>query len=92
MEPLTLHTPLTSLPGVGPAREKALDKLGLRTVADLLAYFPRDYEDRRQMYTIREAPLRPGGGALPHQLRPPGHGADQGADRGRHRSGGGHLL
>ena len=37
MEPLTLHTPLTSLPGVGPAREKALDKLGLRTVADLLA-------------------------------------------------------
>lgn len=36
----TLHTPLTDLPGVGPARARALDKLGLSTVADLLAYFP----------------------------------------------------
>ena len=46
----TLHTPLTDLPGVGPARARALDKLGLSTVADLLAYFPREYEDR----TVRE--------------------------------------
>ena len=38
----TLHTPLTDLPGVGPARARALDKLGLSTVADLLAYFPRE--------------------------------------------------
>ena len=57
MEPLTLHTPLTSLPGVGPAREKALDKLGLRTVADLLAYFPRDYEDRTLRESIAACPL-----------------------------------
>ena len=28
----TLHTPLTDLPGVGPARARALDKLGLSTV------------------------------------------------------------
>lgn len=42
--------PLTDLPGVGPARARALDKLGLSTVADLLAYFPREYEDR----TVRE--------------------------------------
>ncbi len=34
----------------GPARARALDKLGLSTVADLLAYFPREYEDR----TVRE--------------------------------------
>ena len=26
---------------MGPARARALDKLGLSTVADLLAYFPR---------------------------------------------------
>lgn len=50
MEGLTLHTPLSALTGVGPAREKSLDKLGLRTVGDLLSYFPREYEDR----TVRE--------------------------------------
>lgn len=34
----------------GSRRARALDKLGLSTVADLLAYFPREYEDR----TVRE--------------------------------------
>lgn len=44
------HTPLTDLPGRGSRPARALDKLGLSTVADLLAYFPREYEDR----TVRE--------------------------------------
>ena len=56
-EPLTLRTPLTRLPGVGPARQKALTKLGLETVADLLAYFPRDYEDRTVRRRIADLPL-----------------------------------
>jgi len=55
-ESLTLRTPLTSLPGVGPARQKALSKLGLETVADLLAYFPRDYEDRTVHHVIAHLP------------------------------------
>ena len=50
-------TPLTEFPGVGEVRAKKLDKLGLTKAGDLLTYYPRDYEDRRQMYTIREAPL-----------------------------------
>ena len=50
MAELTLHTPVSKLPGIGPAREASLAKLGLYTVADLLAFFPRDYEDR----TVRE--------------------------------------
>ena len=54
---VTLGTPLTQFPGVGEVRAKKLEKLGLSTAADLLAYYPRDYEDRRQMYTIRDAPL-----------------------------------
>ena len=54
---VTLDTPLTRFPGVGEVRAQKLEKLGLSTAADLLAYYPRDYEDRRQMYTIREAPL-----------------------------------
>ena len=48
---ITLHTPLTEFRGVGPTRAAALAKLGLHTAADLLAYFPRDYEDR----TVRES-------------------------------------
>ena len=34
--PLTRDTPLTDLPGVGPARGKKLEKLGLRTLGDAL--------------------------------------------------------
>ena len=48
---ITLHTLLTEFHGVGPTRAAALAKLGLHTTADLLAYFPRDYEDR----TLRES-------------------------------------
>ncbi len=53
---MDLHTPLVEFPGIGPARAKALAKLGLNTAGDLLEYFPRDYEDRRQIYDISEAP------------------------------------
>lgn len=37
---------LETLPGVGPARKKALLRLGLSNVDELLDYFPREYEDR----------------------------------------------
>ena len=53
---LTLESSVRALPGVGEVRAKGLEKLGLATVGDLLAYYPRDYEDRRQICTIREAP------------------------------------
>lgn len=54
---ITLDTPLDQFPGVGEARAKKLAKLGLTRCAQLLAYFPRDYEDRREIYSIRSAPL-----------------------------------
>lgn len=54
---LTLHSPLTALPGVGQARAKALAKLGLSAVGDLLAYFPREYEDRTLRESIAALPL-----------------------------------
>ncbi|NND97156.1 MAG: DEAD/DEAH box helicase, partial [Pirellulaceae bacterium] len=41
---VTLATRLQHLPGVGNGRAKRLEKLGLRTVRDLLFLFPRDYE------------------------------------------------
>ncbi len=54
---VTLDTPVIQLPGVGEVRAKKLEKLGLATAGDLLTYYPRDYEDRRQVYTVRDAPL-----------------------------------
>ena len=37
---------------VGPRREKILNKLGIKTIEDLMLYFPRDYEDRRKLVPI----------------------------------------
>ncbi len=54
---VTRDTPLTEFPGVGEARAKKLEKLGLSTAGDLLTWYPRDYEDRREVYPIRDAPL-----------------------------------
>ncbi len=42
--PETLDRPLDNLPGVGPAVQKKLAKLGLETIGDLLAYRPFRYE------------------------------------------------
>lgn len=43
--PITLATSLAALPRVGPKLTKRLAKLGLRTVLDLLSYYPFRYED-----------------------------------------------
>lgn len=45
------------LKGVGEKKAALLEKLGIRTVRDLVSYFPRAYEDRRIVYTIGNAPL-----------------------------------
>ncbi len=45
------------LKGVGEARAKALARLGIRTLRDLVGYFPRSYEDRTQFSPIMAAPL-----------------------------------
>jgi len=54
---VTLNTPVTDFPGIGPARAQKLAKLGLGQAEDLLTYYPRQYEDRRKVWTIRDAPL-----------------------------------
>lgn len=51
------RTPLTQLPGIGPAKGRALARLGLERLGDLLEHFPQRYEDRRRCWTIRQAPL-----------------------------------
>lgn len=54
-----LQTPIQYVKGIGPSKAKRLLGLELRTVEDILYYFPRRYEDRSHFKTIKE--LSPGG-------------------------------
>ena len=54
---LRLADRLDTLPGIGPARARGLEKLGLVTVEDLLRCYPRSYEDRRKFSTVAAAPV-----------------------------------
>lgn len=47
-----LSAPLSVIKGAGPRRAALLEKLGLRTIYDLLFFFPRKYEDRRNVRKI----------------------------------------
>ncbi|MDG2013712.1 MAG: ATP-dependent DNA helicase RecG, partial [Pirellulaceae bacterium] len=49
-----LFTPVQFLKGVGPHRAELLGKLGLHTVADILFFFPRDYQDYSQLVEISD--------------------------------------
>lgn len=52
MQEKNLLTPVQYLKGVGPKVSKLLGKLGVRTIQDLIFYFPRDYEDRTHIMPI----------------------------------------
>ena len=52
-----LQTDVRYIKGIGEARAKALSKLGIATLQDLIGYFPRRYEDRAMTRTIRELEL-----------------------------------
>jgi ATP-dependent DNA helicase RecG len=51
--PAALSAPLTVLQGVGPKHAQTLESLGLRTLGDMLYYFPFRYEDYSQLKPIR---------------------------------------
>ncbi len=50
--PAALDAPLTAISGIGPKSALTLEKLGLRTLGDLLWYLPRRYDDYSQLKTI----------------------------------------
>lgn len=52
-----LSTGVRYIKGVGEQRAKALARLGVRTLGDLLNYFPRAYEDRTAVRPIAELAL-----------------------------------
>lgn len=49
-----LTTPVQYLKGVGPHRAELLGRLGITTAADLLFFFPRDYQDLTDLTTVDE--------------------------------------
>ena len=53
-----LSTDVRYIKGIGEQRAKALAKLDIRTLRDLLTWFPRKYDDRREAKRI--ADLQPG--------------------------------
>jgi ATP-dependent DNA helicase RecG len=52
---LSLQDEVQYLKGVGPSIAEKLSRLGIRTIWDLLFFFPRDYEDRRKISLLSEA-------------------------------------
>ena len=49
-----LKNPLESLAGVGKTKALLFAKLNVHTVADLLTFYPRDYEDRRKTLLLKD--------------------------------------
>ena len=54
---LFLEEPVTKVKLVSPARARALDKLGIVSVRDLLAHYPRRYIDLSRVRTISRAEI-----------------------------------
>ena len=52
---MTLSSPLTDLKGIGGVAAKKFGLLGLKTVSQLIDYFPRRYEDYSRLLTTAEA-------------------------------------
>ena len=49
-----LNTDVRYIKGVGEAKAKALSKLGIATLGDLIGWFPRRYDDRRESKPISQ--------------------------------------
>jgi ATP-dependent DNA helicase RecG len=54
-DPAPADRPVTTLRGVGPVLAGRLERLGIRTLAELANYAPRDYQDRRNRDRLSEA-------------------------------------
>ncbi len=49
-----MNTPITKLPGIGKKRAEQLAVLGITTVGDMVYHFPRRYEHRGDVRTLRD--------------------------------------
>ena len=49
---MKLSDKVTELKGLGPKKAEALEKLNIRTLEDLMLFFPREYENRKNKVKI----------------------------------------
>ena len=59
---IDISSNIGNLKGIGPKKEKIYNGNGIYTVEDFLYFFPRSYQDRRNVTEIKD--LRPGSEAL----------------------------
>ena len=52
---ITRESPVTVLPGVGKTRAACYEKMGIRTLGDLLLHYPRAYENRGDIRLLAAA-------------------------------------
>ena len=52
---ITRGSPVTVLPGVGKVRAECYHRLGIHTLGELLAHFPRAYENRGDIRLLTNA-------------------------------------
>lgn len=52
VEPAALSASVTVLPGIGPKHAQTLERLGIRTLRDMLYYLPRRYDDYSRLKPI----------------------------------------
>lgn len=54
MSKLTRDTNIQFVKGVGPAKVKLFNKMGINNINDLLEYYPKQYEDRTKICKIKD--------------------------------------
>ena len=54
MGKLELNSSVQYIKGVGDKMAKYLNKLDICTIYDILTFYPREYEDRREINTFKE--------------------------------------
>ena len=52
--PSSFSTSIQYLKGIGPKKAKSFEKSGIKTIEDLLFYFPRRYEDRSEIIPLNK--------------------------------------
>ena len=57
MKLVEIKNPITTLSGIGPAAAKLFAKLNIFTVADLLSFYPKNYEDRTKKISLQARAL-----------------------------------
>ena len=51
---MDLYSDIKYLKGIGPKRATALSRLNIKNLEDLITFFPKNYQDRRNITNIKD--------------------------------------